>query len=78
MDCKNLLIVGASKSGKTSMIQSVLHQITTRYEAEDIHYYILDYSSHLLKLFEKVPHCGAVLSEEDTSSVKQLFDLISK
>lgn len=78
LDCKNILIVGEGKCGKTTMIQNMLVQLTMYYGADDINYYVLDYSSHMLKLFKNVPHCGAVLSEDDEATVKPFFDLLEK
>ena len=78
MDCHDVLIVGEGKCGKTTMIQNILLQLTLNYSIEDVNYYILDYSSHMFKIFSHVPHCGAVLSEEDEISIKPLFDLLER
>ena len=75
---QNLLIVGDKASGKTTLLQSMLLSLSARYTPEDVNYYILDYSSRSLKLFQKLPHCGAVLLEEEAESLSQFFRLIGE
>lgn len=75
--CKNLLIVGEAGSGKTTLIQSVLYTLAKSYSPETLNFYILDYSSRMLKMFSCLPHCGAVLCEEDTDSLDSFFELIN-
>lgn len=73
----NLLIVGEKGSGKTTLIQSILYSLTNANTPEKINYYILDYSSRMMKLFCNLPHCGGVLLEEDASLLDSFFELIS-
>ena len=75
-NCKNLLIVGEPESGKTTFIQSMLISLIKHYLPEEVNFYILDYSSRMLKVFDKTPHCGAVLGEEDEDKIDAFFDLI--
>ena len=75
-NCKNLLIVGEPESGKTTFIQSMLISLIKHYSPEEVNFYILDYSSRMLKVFDKTPHCGAVLGEEDEDKIDAFFDLI--
>ncbi len=72
----NLLIVGDSGSGKTTFIQNILYALSKQVSSEMFNYYILDYSSRQLKAFKKLPHCGAVLYEEDNNSLDAVFTLI--
>lgn len=72
----HLLVAGASGSGKTTMIQALLLSLARRYSPEQVNFYILDYSSRLLHLFKKLPHCGAVLGEEQEDSLSAFFQMI--
>ena len=75
---QNWMIVGDHESGKTTLLQSMLLTLSEEYTPDDVNYYILDYSSRSLKLFEKLPHCGAVLLEEEESDLNRFFKLIEK
>lgn len=75
--CQNLMIVGEAGSGKTTLIQSILFSLAHNYSADDMQFYVLDYSSRLLKSFAVLPHCGAVLTEDDASALDNFFELIN-
>ena len=72
----NLLLVGEPGSGKTTFLQTMLCTLSAKYSPNELNYYVLDYSSHLLRLFSGLPHCGAVLTEEDEDRLDAFFDVI--
>lgn len=74
--CQNLMIVGDVGSGKTLLLQSILYTLSIACSPDSLNYYILDYSSRMLKTFKQAPHCGAVLCEEDSDLLDGFFDLI--
>ena len=74
--CPNILITGENSSGKTNMVQNILYSLSTQQSPEAFNFYVLDFSSRILKLFRKLPHCGAVLYEDETDSFDALFKLI--
>lgn len=76
--CKNLLIIGGNRSGKTTFIQSMLYSLIYNYSPDDVNYYILDFSSKLLNVFEKTPHCGGVWTEEKQKDIEKFFDLLNR
>ena len=75
---QNMLIVGESGSGKSILIQSILLTMSQRLSPKEFQFYALDYSSRMLKLFKPLPHCGAVLQEEDELSLTNFFDILRK
>lgn len=75
--CGNILIVGESGSGKTTMVQNILYSMAKKLPPSELNFYVLDYSSRMLKLFKSLPHCGAVLQEEDAGSLDEFFKLIN-
>lgn len=77
-ETRSVLMVGESGSGKTTFLQTMLYDLVSQYSAEQVQFYILDFSSHILKSFRKLPHCGAVLTEEDEGYFSQLTDLIGQ
>ncbi len=74
--CKNLLVIGGNQTGKTTFLQSLLYALIYNYSPEDINYYILDFSSKMLTLFDVTPHCGGVWTEENESGVERFFKLL--
>lgn len=74
----NLLIVGESGCGKTSLIQTLLLSVAERYSPEQVCFYILDFSSKLFPRFQSLPHCGAVLTDENESDIDRLFDKVTQ
>lgn len=76
-NCQNLLITGSKSSGKTVMAQNILYALSKKLSPQDFNFYVLDYSSRLMKLFKPLPHCGAVLCEEDSDSLDEFFKLIN-
>ena len=75
---RNCLIVGSSSSGKTTMIQTFLYALITRYSPEQVNIYVLDYSSRNLNLFAGVPHCGAVLFDENEGETEKLVSFLEQ
>lgn len=75
--CPNLLIAGEGGSGKTTLVQSILYSVCKNYTPEEVCFYVLDYSSRMLRIFDSAPHCGAVLTEEREDSLNDLFALLS-
>jgi S-DNA-T family DNA segregation ATPase FtsK/SpoIIIE len=75
--CENMLIVGEAGSGKTSILQNILISLSRNLSPRELHFYVLDYSSRMMKTFRPLPHCGAVLQEEDEDSLEEFFKLIN-
>ena len=74
--CGHFLVMGESGGGKTTFIQSMLLSLVRRYTPQQVNFYILDYSSRLLRLFEKLPHCGAVLTDDQEGDLNAFFKLV--
>ncbi|WP_300079900.1 type VII secretion protein EssC [uncultured Thomasclavelia sp.] len=74
----HLMIAGDNRSGKTTLIQTMLYLLTKNYTTSDINFYILDYSSRLLNIFEPLPHCGEILTDEDEMQLSSFFKLIQE
>ena len=72
-----ILVAGEPGAGKTTFLQTMLYSLSDRYSPEDLQFYVLDYSSRLFHLYRKLPHCGAVLEEEDEGLLNSFFKLIN-
>ena len=76
MKSRNLMIVGTGKTGKTTLIESILFALTDKHSSEDVNIYVIDYSSRMLKVFETTPHCGGAWSEGDEKDVEKFFSML--
>lgn len=75
---QHLLIAGLAASGKTQLIQSMIYSLAGKYTPDDVNFFILDYSSRLLKQFGKLPHTSAALLDDDADRTGLFFGLIDR
>lgn len=73
----NLMICGISGIGKTTMLQTMLISLMNNYSCEQLNYYILDFSSRTLKVFNSSMHCGLVAFSDDKEAVTRLFSYVN-
>ena len=74
----HLLIVGDQGSGKSVLLQTLLLTLSEKYSTKELNYYILDFSGRMLNQFRVLPHCGAVLCEEQEDFLKQFFNMLDQ
>ena len=74
----NLMIIGNQGCGKSTLIQTLLYDLASRYTVEEVNFYIFDFSSGLLKNFEYLPHCGKVSSLEEEDAVIRTLKHLQK
>lgn len=75
--CQHILIAGNIGTGKTALIQSILYTLAKQLTPQEFNFYILDYSSRMMRHFNVLPHCGEVLYEEDSDALDEFFKLIN-
>lgn len=69
----NTFIAGISGSGKTTMLSTMLYSIITTHNSDEVNAYILDFGAEKLKMFEKAPQIGEVLTIGDKNKINYLF-----
>lgn len=74
----NTFIVGSSQSGKTTLLQSILYGVTSRYTPAEVNFYIIDCGTMSLKLFETSNHVGGVVTNSDEEKAANLFKMLNK
>lgn len=72
----NTIIFGSSGSGKELLVSTILYSAITNYNPNEINFYILDFGAETLKMFEKAPQVGGVLSSVDAEKIENLFKMI--
>lgn len=73
----NAVIYGASGSGKENFISTLIYSSLIYYTPKEINYYIIDFGSETLKMFNNCPLVGDVLNVEDEEKIENLFKMLS-
>ncbi len=72
----HLAICGSIVSGKSTFIQTLLFSFAIKYSPELINYYIFDFSSGMLSVFENLPHTGGIVKENDIAKTEIFFNMV--
>lgn len=73
---KNVIVIGASRSGKTNVLQTLIRGMAERYTPEDVNIYIVDFASMILKSMETLNHVGGVVTPGEDEKFKNLMKLL--
>lgn len=75
----HLAIYGASGTGKTTLIQTILFALSIRHSPAQLHTFVLDFGGNGLRNVAQMPHCAAYVAndnEQDTEGVLQTIQQI--
>ena len=72
----NTIIIGASQTGKTNLIQSIIRLVANKYSPKEAVFYIADFGAMYLKNFENLRHIGGVVTISEGERFKNLFKLL--
>lgn len=73
----NSLIYGSSGSGKENFITTLIYSSSLYYTPEEINYYIIDFGSESLKMFNDYPIVGDILNSSDDEKIKNLYKMLN-
>ncbi len=74
----NTMIIGASQTGKTNLIQSIIRLVASKYSPKDAVFYVADFGAMYLKNFESLHHVGGVVTISEGEKFKNLFKLLTE
>lgn len=74
----NTMIIGASQTGKTNLVQSIIRLVSSKYSPKDAVFYIADFGAMYLKNFETLHHVGGVVTISEGEKFKNLFKLLTE
>lgn len=74
----NTLVIGASMTGKTNLLQLVIKKVAEHYSPKEVTIYVIDFASMVLKSFEKLNHIGGVVIPTEEEKMMNLFKLLSE
>jgi S-DNA-T family DNA segregation ATPase FtsK/SpoIIIE len=69
----SLGFVGGPRSGRTTALHTFLGQACRQLTPDQLHLYLLDCAGQSFRHFARLPHCGAVVSHQEPSSVARLL-----
>ncbi|WP_336445736.1 FtsK/SpoIIIE domain-containing protein [Mangrovactinospora gilvigrisea] len=69
----HLLIAGSPRSGRTTALRTLAGSLASRLSPADLHVYALDCGSSGLLPLVGLPHCGAVVTRDQTDRVERLL-----
>jgi S-DNA-T family DNA segregation ATPase FtsK/SpoIIIE len=69
----NLAIVGAPRTGKSTLLQTLIASGSLTHRPEDLQFYVVDLGGGSLHLLEHLPHVGAVLSRSHREEISKLI-----
>ena len=74
----HMLIIGSPGVGKTTFIQTIVTSMMKTYTPEEINIYMLDFGTRILKMYEKSPHVGGVVTADEEELLKNFIKFIDK
>ena len=69
----HLLVVGAPRSGRSTLLRTIAGAIALRCRPEDVHLYALDCGNGALLPLAGLPHCGAVVQRSQVERADRLL-----
>lgn len=72
----NVFLLGASMSGKTCILQSIIYGLTSLYSPAEVNIYVLDFASMILKNFEGLKHVGGTITSMEDERLRNFLKMI--
>lgn len=73
----NHAVVGTVATGKSTFLQTFVYGLVNKYTPDEINIYAIDFSAKMLSAFEKMPHVGGVMYENDNDKMAKFFNMIN-
>ena len=72
----NIFIAGSSGSGKTTLLSTIIYSSIINHSSEELNIYIIDLGAEKLKIFQKAPQVGDILTLNDRDKILFLFYML--
>ena len=73
----NVLIYGASGSGKENLITTLIYSSMIAYTPEEVNYYIIDFGSGTLRMFANSTMVGDIISGDNEEKINNLYKMVT-
>ncbi|MGW2228081.1 FtsK/SpoIIIE domain-containing protein [Streptomyces formicae] len=70
----HLMIGGAPRSGRSQVLRTIAGSLARTHSCADVHLYGIDCGNGALNALTRLPHCGAVVSRNQTERVVRLIN----
>jgi DNA segregation ATPase FtsK/SpoIIIE, S-DNA-T family len=70
---EHLMIAGSARSGRSTVLRTLIAGLASRYTPDDLHLYVIDFGNGALLPARELPHCGAVVSSTETARFVRLL-----
>ncbi|MFC8129017.1 FtsK/SpoIIIE domain-containing protein [Streptomyces sp. NPDC057302] len=70
----HLMIGGAPRSGRSQVLRTIAGSLARTHSSADVHLYGIDCGNGALNALTRLPHCGAVVSRNQTERVVRLVN----
>ena len=74
----NTVIYGNAKSGKETLLSTMIYDLITTYSSEEVQLYLLDFGTEALKIYKDAKHVGDIAFIEDSEKIERFFDMIQR
>ena len=74
----NTIIYGNADSGKETLLGTIVYDTMINYGPDEVQFYLFDFGSEALKIFNNSPNVGDVVFSNDFEKVARFFDMIQK
>ena len=72
-DGGHIVVAGAARTGRSTVLRTIAGSIAARESAADVHIYAIDCGTGSLLPLAGLPHCGAVVTRDQTDRVERLI-----
>ncbi|HEX2904975.1 MAG TPA: FtsK/SpoIIIE domain-containing protein [Jatrophihabitans sp.] len=72
-DGEHLLIAGSARSGRSSVLRTLIAELCSRHSPDDLHLYAIDFGNGALLPARDLPHCGAVVTATESARFVRLL-----
>lgn len=69
-------VIGTVVSGKSTFLQTFVYALVNKYTPDEVNIYAIDFSAKMLSAFEKMPHVGGVMYENDDDKLAKFFNML--
>ena len=69
-------VIGMVASGKSTFLQTFIYALVNKYSPTEVNIYAIDFSAKMLSAFEKMPHIGGVMYENDDEKLAKFFNML--
>ncbi|MCI8964782.1 MAG: type VII secretion protein EssC [Clostridia bacterium] len=72
----NVVIYGNAKSGKETLISTLIYDIISNYTPDEVNIYIMDFGSEATKIFRKAPQVGDIIFASEVEKLTRFFIML--